>query len=123
MSWPGGWAPTRQPCGCTTIFASRCVAVAALPGCCSLPALPEAGERVGFAQCVGTQLQNGFCPRLRPKLFAALHPLIDLLDRRFDMARRDGQALLTVGRVTHAFSLVLQVRQGLDRKSVGRERW
>ena len=69
----------------------------AFAGSAAGPFPPEGGERVGFAEVIGRQLQEGFGTTFGPELFRSFHPTIDLLDRRFDVAAGDRQAQATVG--------------------------
>lgn len=58
---------------------------------------PEEVERVGVAELVGAQLQQGFAAGFAPEVFAAFEALVDLFDRGLDGAGRDRQARLAIG--------------------------
>lgn len=81
----------------------------------------EGVERLGVAALVRAELQHRLAPRLAPEFLRPLYPAADLLDRRFDVARRDRQPHPPVGRVVHARLLVDEVRQraGEDLSRVG----
>ncbi len=53
------------------------------------PLNPQDLHRDGVAELVGLELQEGLAAGFGPELFALLHALIDLFDRRLDVAGGD----------------------------------
>ena len=78
-----------------------------------LAAFPEGLQRLAVTQVVRPQLQHGFAALLRPKLLRPLHPMVDLLHHRLDVAARDGKTLPPILVITHLVLMVAQVLQRL----------
>ena len=79
-------------------------------GLVSQPAGPEVVEqRVALAQGVGAELQEGFAVVLAEELFAPFHADVDEIDRQFDVAARQRQALLAVLRIVHPILMIGEI--------------
>ncbi len=85
--------------------------LAAFAGRLAGPANPEFLQRTGLAQGIRSQLQDRLGPWLRPKFLGSFHPLIQPLDRRLHMARRDRQTRLPILGAFHPPLLIPQVPQ------------
>ena len=95
------WA-NAETTGCIPHFVgSVSLGVGVGPGLAGLVAEPEGIERGGVAEVVGSQLQNRFAGRSQPKFLGPLHPTVDLLDRRFNMAAGQRQPQASVLGVIH----------------------
>ena len=92
-------------------FSDGGCAVAVGSGDVRTPADPEIPQRLGIAQAVRAELQQGLGVVLSPELFRSFHAGIDLLDRRLDMAARQRQALAAIGGVVHPPLMVRIIRQ------------
>ena len=68
----------------------------ALAGGVVRPFPPEGGQRLRLAEGIGRQLQEGLCADAGPEFLAPLHPAVDLLDGRFDVAAGQRQPLAAV---------------------------
>lgn len=81
--------------------------------------LPELFTRLGWAEVVGDQLEQGL-GSLVPEFFGAFHAAVDGLDRPLDVAAGDGQAPAAVLGIIHARALVAELAHRIGDALLGR---
>jgi len=75
-------------------------------GLAGSPVAPEISQKLGIAQRIGLQLQDGFTGLFFPELLGPCDPGIHLFDGRFHQAAGQRQTLLAILRGLHQVSMV-----------------